>query len=171
MNTELRSTVLRALLAGSCASVLSAVVLAGAGRREAGSAAAPINAVSHWYWDREALYRKQVDVKHTVVGYATHHLAAVFWAMLLSAFLRSHPAMNTRPRTVAACFATSAIACVVDFKLTPERLTPGYEHRLSRKALALTYLLFGVGLALGTLAFGVASAHTKRRRVCTRADR
>ena len=41
-------------MAGSCASVLSAAVLALAGQREAGSAAAPINAVSHWYWGDRA---------------------------------------------------------------------------------------------------------------------
>jgi uncharacterized membrane protein YccF (DUF307 family) len=153
MNTGFPHTALQALLAGSSASLLSAVVLAVAGRREAGSAAAPINAVSHWYWDREALHHQHADVQHTVAGYATHHVASIFWAALLSAFLRSRPAMATLPRTVAACFATSAIACVVDFKLTPERLTPGFEHRLSRRTLGLTYLLFGVGLALGHLAW------------------
>jgi len=163
MNTGIRHTVLRALLAGSCASLLSAVALAVAGRREAGSAAAPINAVSHWYWDREALHRQDVDLPHTVVGYATHHAASLFWAALLSAFLRSRPGTYTVPRTVAACFATSAIACVVDFKLTPERLTPGYEHRLSPKSLAVTYLLFGVGLALGSLILGAGSSAAERR--------
>lgn len=154
MNAGTRHTALRALLAGSCASILSAVALAVAGRREVGSAAAPLNAVSHWYWDREALHRRDVDVPHTVVGYITHHGASLFWAALLSVFLRSRPTLDTVPRTVAACFATSAIACVVDFKLTPERFTPGFEHRLSRRSLAMTYLLFGLGLAFGSLAFG-----------------
>lgn len=163
MNTGTQRTALRALLAGSCASLLSAAALAVAGRREAGSAAAPINAVSHWYWGREALHRQGGDVPHTVVGYATHHAASLFWAALLSAFLRSRPAMDTVPRTVAACFATSAIACVVDFQLTPQRLTPGYEHRLSRKALAVTYLLFGVGLALGSLVLGAGSGARRQR--------
>jgi hypothetical protein len=46
---------------------------------------------------------------------------------------------------------TSALACVVDFKMTPKRLTPGFEHRLSRKALGGTYLLFAVGLAIGSM--------------------
>lgn len=154
MNTGIRHAALRALLAGTCASILSAIALAVAGRREAASAAAPINAVSHWYWDREALHRQGFDVSHTVLGYATHHAASLFWAALLSAFLRSRPTMHTAPRTVAACFATSAIACLVDFQLTPQRLTPGFEHRLSRKSLAITYLLFGVGLALGSLVLG-----------------
>jgi uncharacterized membrane protein YccF (DUF307 family) len=152
MDTGFRHTALRALLAGSCASLLSAVVLVIAGHRETGSAAAPINAVSHWCWDREALHRQRIDGRHTVTGYAIHHVASIFWAALLSAFLRSRPALNTLPRTVAACFATSAIASAVDFKVAPERLTPGFEHRLSRTALVLTYVLFGVGLALGSLA-------------------
>lgn len=164
MRTPFPHTALRALVAGSCASILSAAVLAAAGRREAGSAAAPLNAVSHWYWDREALHRQQADVKHTAVGYATHHLASLFWAALLSAFLRSQPGRATVPRTVAACFATSAIACVVDFRLTPKRFTPGYEHRLSRKSLAVTYLLFGVGLALGSLWAGARRGAGRGRR-------
>jgi hypothetical protein len=151
MSTRFQQTLLQALLAGSCASLLSAVVLAAAGRRETGSAAAPINAVSHWYWDREALWQQRVDAPHTVTGYAIHHVASVFWAALLSAFLRYRPQMNTLPRTVAACFATSAIAALVDFKVAPKRLTPGFEHRLSRKALFLTYGVFAVGLALGSL--------------------
>ncbi|CAM3313163.1 hypothetical protein [Polaromonas hydrogenivorans] len=40
------------LLAGSLASAFSTAVLALTGRREAGSAAAPLNAASHWYWGR-----------------------------------------------------------------------------------------------------------------------
>jgi hypothetical protein len=30
----------------------------------------------------------------------------------------------------------------------PERLTPGFEHRLSRGSVAATYVAFGLGLAL-----------------------
>jgi hypothetical protein len=152
MNRKLQHTLLRGLAAGSCASVLSAAALAFAGRREAGSAAAPINAVSHWYWDREALHRQRVDMKHTVVGYATHHIAATFWAAGLAAYLHARERPATPRQLAGACAATSAIACFVDFKLTPERLTPGYEHRVSRKSLALTYLLFAVGLAVGCAA-------------------
>lgn len=71
----LRHSLARAVLAGGCASVLSAMALVAAGRRQAGSAAAPLNAVSHWWWDREALLRQEADVRHTVLGYATHHVA------------------------------------------------------------------------------------------------
>lgn len=152
MKRGISHSILRALAAGGCASVLSAAALMAAGRREAGSAAAPINAVSHWYWDREALHRQDEDIKHTVVGYATHHMAATFWAAGLAAYLHNRPRMAASGRLATACAATSAIACFVDFKLTPERLTPGYEHRVSRKSLAWTYLAFAVGLVVGCAA-------------------
>ncbi len=142
----------RSLVAGSCASVFSAIALAWFGRREAQSAAAPINAVSHWYWDDPALKVQQTDVSHTLLGYVTHHGASIFWATLLCAYLRRQPQTETRGRLLAASMATSAIACVVDFKFTPRRLTPGYEHRLSKRALAVTYLVFGAGLAVGLVA-------------------
>ncbi|MBL8505698.1 MAG: hypothetical protein JNJ51_04990, partial [Methylobacillus glycogenes] len=41
----------------------------------------------------------------------------------------------------------AAIAAFVDFNLTPSRLTPGYEHRLSKKALLLVYASFAFGLS------------------------
>lgn len=148
----LRSTLIGGAIAGSCASILSAVVLLVEGRRFAGSAAAPINAVSQWWWDREALHQQQVDVRHTAVGYATHHMASVFWGLMLSAFLNRQPRLDGTARIAAASVATSAIACFVDFQMTPRRLTPGFEHRLPRTALAATYAAFAMGLALGCLA-------------------
>lgn len=149
-------------MAGSYASVLSAAALVVAGRREAGSAAAPINAVSHWYWNREALHQQQVDLKHTAVGYVTHHVAATFWAAGLAAYLHARPRAVTPRHLAAACGAASAIACFVDFQLTPERLTPGYEHRVSRKSLAWTYFLFAVGLAVGCAAVDGSAANKRR---------
>lgn len=158
MNQRFQLSVLRAVLAGGCASVLSAAALAMAGRREAGSTVAPLNAVSHWYWGREALHRQRLDLRHTVVGYATHHLAATFWAAGLAAYLHTRPRPATPVHLAGASAATSAIACFVDFNLTPERLTPGYEHRVSRKSLAWTYLLFAVGLAVGCAAADARAA-------------
>lgn len=156
-------TFYRSLIAGSCASVFSATALTWFGRREAHSAAAPINAVSHWYWGDPALRLQETDVNHTLVGYITHHGASIFWATLLCAYLRQQPQTETRGRLLAASIATSAIACVVDFKLTPHRLTPGYEHRLSKRALAVTYLAFGAGLAMGLIATALQRAGHRGR--------
>lgn len=142
-----------AAVAGALASVLSATVLAIAGRRETPGAAAPINAVSQWLWgQREALAADEPDGRHTLNGYLIHHLASTFWAVLHAAALR-RTGVPARPLpALAAAATTSAFAAFVDLRCTPERLTPGFQHRLSPRALAATYGAFAIGLALGCLA-------------------
>lgn len=151
------TSVRQALVAGSLASLLSAGVLALAGRRENRSAAAPINAVSHWYWGDRALHRRGTDARHTLVGYLIHHSASLFWAGLHAWATREIPVLRTPTGAIAGSVPAAAIACFVDFRLTPHRLTPGFEHRLSRPALAGVYAAFAVGLAAGTLLAGVAA--------------
>lgn len=139
------------LLSGTLASVLSSVALAVAGRRQNGHAAAPTNAVSHWLWDKEALHVNRPTLRHTLVGYAIHHGASVMWATLY-AKARPQGAARDPAQAAAGAVATSAVAAFVDFKLTPERLTPGFEHRLSVPAMVAVYACFAVGIALGTMA-------------------
>ncbi|ESJ25561.1 hypothetical protein B551_0203050, partial [Cupriavidus sp. HPC(L)] len=52
---------------------------------------------------------------------------------------------------ILAGLAVAAAACVVDLRLTPKRLTPGFERRLSPWSLALVYVAFGLALPLVTL--------------------
>lgn len=139
----------RMLLPGTFAALASAAVLAIAGKRETGSAVAPINGPSQWLWGREAPYRNDATWHHTALGYAIHHGASLFWGVLFEFFRRRAP--QDVPGTVASAVTTAAIANVVDFKLTPERLTPGFEKRLSHRALFATYAAFAVGLAAGGL--------------------
>lgn len=54
--------------------------------------------------------------------------------------------------TVAAAAATSAVACFTDYRLTPRRLQPGFEQRLSTASLTAVYAAFAFGLAAGALA-------------------
>jgi hypothetical protein len=140
------------LVAGGLASVLSTALLAIAGRRQTGSAAAPLNAVSHWYWGDEALHRQKADLAHTAVGYVTHHGAATFWAMVYAALASSKPATRTTQGLLLGAAATSATAYFTDFRLTPHRFTPGYEHRLSNGALLAVHAALAIGLAAGALA-------------------
>ncbi|MDB5932288.1 MAG: hypothetical protein JWR60_3995 [Polaromonas sp.] len=149
---NLKLVLTQGALAGGLASLLSTAALAIAGRRQSGSAAAPINAVSHWYWGDEALHRQGTDLTHTGAGYLTHHGAATFWATVYAALASGRPALRTTPGVLMGAAATSAVACFVDFRLTPHRFTPGYEHRLSNTALAAVYAAFAVGLAAGAMA-------------------
>ena len=74
---------------------------------------------------------------------------SVFWALV---FERFRPRPGTPALLPAA--ATSALACFVDYRVTPQRLTPGFERRLSRKSLALVYAAFAIGLAAGAALYG-----------------
>jgi hypothetical protein len=136
---------------GTIAGLLSTAVLTISGRRQAGSAAAPINAVSHWLWGDESLHAQEPTLRHTLTGYVTNHLAAIFWAVLYSRAYGHRDEAKQLPQALAGAVATSAVAYVVDYHVVPERLTPGYEHRISPGALLATYGALAAGLALGAL--------------------
>jgi hypothetical protein len=146
-------------IAGSLASVASAAALLAAGRRDNGHAAAPVNAISHWVWDRPALLKNRPSLRHTLVGYLVHHGASFFWAILHARAWCLLPEAKKPAAVVAGAAATSAIACVVDYCLTPRRLTPGFEHRLSLGSMAAVYICFALGLALGSIAAGHPLRH------------
>ena len=152
MKKKWKLVLTQGLLAGSLASIFLTAMMVLVGRRETGSAAAPINAVSHWAWGDEAFERQAADLSHTGVGYLTHHSAATFWATSYAALASQTPALRTVPGLLLGAGATSGIAYVADFKLTPRRFTPGYEHRLSTEALVAVYAALAVGLAAGALA-------------------
>jgi len=137
-----------ALIAGAGASLLSTAALMLLGRRHAGSPFAGTNAVSHWLWGTEALTADRPSLRHTAIGYATHHLAATFWAALYAWVLGRREA-RTVPEELAGAAAMTAVSYIVDYTVTPERLRPGFEHRLPGGALYVVYGAFAIGLAAG----------------------
>ena len=146
-------TLQRAAISGTVASVLSTLTLAALGKGEAGSALGPINAVSHWYWGKRAEHEDGATVKYTLPGYLTHHGASIFWAVVFERLF----GLRAR-RDAATALATGAtvatLAAAVDYTITPKRLTPGFEKRLSVPSLVVVYAAFGVGLALSEVTRG-----------------
>jgi hypothetical protein len=165
-----------AWISGSIASLASALVLAGRGRLETPTAAAPINAVSHWIHGDRAYARNRSTLRHTALGFAIHHASAVFWGLLYEAVLRriarsrrtggaadpkrplqaGMPALGDRPAGVptagdrlAGAALVTGVAALTDLRLVPARLTPGFEHRLRPASVALVYLGFAAGLVIG----------------------
>ena len=154
-----RQSVREGAVAGTAAAVLSSIVLAVVGRKQNGSAAAPVNAASHWLWGDEALRADAATPRHTLVGLATQQGASVFWATLY-ALLHGHRAEAKRlPDAIAGGIATSAAAYVIDYTITPKRLTPGYEHRLDGKGMLAVYAALAAGFALGALALAGTRRH------------
>ena len=131
------------LLSGSLASIFSAAALALCGRAELDDPCAPLNGPSQWVWGRHAKYRNGFTLRHTLVGYAVHHAASIFWA----AFYERLRARQAPHAQLEAAAATSALAAFVDYRCTPRRFRPGFEKRLSRKSLVLVYGAFALGLA------------------------
>jgi hypothetical protein len=150
------------LVSGAVASIASTIALLLLGRFELGRWAAPVNGPSQWIWGKYAPYENRFSLRYTIVGYAVHHAASVFWAILFEK-LRQHPSHNDRLESVVMPAAViSTAAYTVDFHLTPERLTPGFQHRLSNHSLLIVYVTFGLGLA----AAGLMANGRGRRKGC-----
>ena len=149
--TSCKQALREGAVAGSVASLLSTAALARAGPRENGYAAAPVNAISHWIWGPPAFRVNRTTLRHTLAGYLIHHAASVFWGVLHALAWGVQPqAKRPLPALVGAA-AAAAAAYFVDYRMTPERLTPGFEHRLSTRALVTVYASFALGLALGSI--------------------
>lgn len=141
----------RALVSGTSASLLSTAALMVLGKAETGSAMAPTNAISHWIWGDTAARRNALSLRYSVPGYVIHHISSTFWALLFEKLVGDRLARKDPVAMLTAATAASAVACFVDYQLTPARLRPGFEQRLSRPSLALVYGAFGLGLALGAM--------------------
>lgn len=144
---------------GMAANLLSAAVLMWRGRAES-TAVAPINAVSHWLFGREALRQDAPSARHTATGAAIHAGSSLFWSTMYDALVvkpalrRTTPDEDLLPAAaplVVGAAAVATVAAVVDLQLVPERLTPGFQHRVGTGSLVLTYAAFGIGLAVGGL--------------------
>lgn len=139
-----------AMVSGAAGSVASSVALALLARAEGKGALQPVNSTSHWLNGTRAATRKDADVAHTAVGYATHHAATVFWAVIFERWIG--PRRPLSPSSMLRdALAISAIAAAVDYGATPKRFTPGWEFVLSKQSMAVAYGAMALGLAAGSL--------------------
>lgn len=141
----------RLIAGGLAAAALSGLALAWRGRAETGSAAAPLNAPSQWLHGREALHEDGMTLRHTALGALVHGASSLLWAGLYELLRERRERRGSSTGAAAAladAAAVTAVAAVVDFKLVPDRLSPGFQHRLSRPAVLLAYATFAAGLLL-----------------------
>lgn len=147
---EWARTGLSATITGTVAGITTMTALALLARAENRRALQPINATSHWLHGEGAGDIEEADAPHTLVGAATNHAAAIFWAVPLELWLASQP---PRPPLLLLRDATlvSALAAVVDYGLVPKRLTPGWEEALSNRSVAAGFGAMALGLFAGAL--------------------
>ena len=139
-----------ALVSGTVAGVVMAAALAWLAKREGKGALQPVNATSHWLHGDQAGAVREASLSHTGIGFATHHVSAVFWAFIFENYLATQP-----PRTpmlmLRDASVMSAIAAAVDYGLTPKRFTPGWEEVLPPRSIGVTYAAMALGLAAGAM--------------------
>lgn len=144
------TTLERGLVSGAASSILSTVALAIVGKQETGSAFAPTNAVSHYVHGDKAARHSGPSMRYTVPGYLIHHASSTFWSIVFEKVAGKYLDRKTPAGILTASAATSAFAAFADYKLTPKRLQPGYEKRISTPGLAIVYAALALGLAAGT---------------------
>lgn len=149
-------------VSGSVASIVSTAALGSRGEQENGTPYAPTNAISHWFWGDRAARQDEPSARYTGLGYAIHHASSTLWAVLYEKWFGDRAEHGEILPAIAGGAAVAALACFVDYNLTPQRLQPGFEKRLSRPSLFLVYATFGAGLALRGLA---ASRKRQSRQV------
>jgi hypothetical protein len=150
-----------AVISGAMASLLSTAAMVLAGKREGNAPAGPLNGPSQWLYGRQAAHRRRFNLGYTLPGFLIHHLMATGWALLHERVFGQRRASQSRVRQLRNAALTAAVANVVDYRLTPKRLQPGFEAQLSKKSLFGVYAAFALGLALYDLAS--RDRQTKRR--------
>ncbi len=123
--------------------------MAALGRRQAASAAAPVTAVSHWYFGEHAARRDDVSAKYTLSGYLTHHVASMFWALVFERLL----ARRTMKREL----------CVIDDcceRRSRERARDQQSRRGARRRTSKSACPLRRGSWCTQLSLSVARSHT-----------
>lgn len=145
--SRVRQAARQAVISGTAASLASTAALVACGSRQCDSAFAPVNAISHWLWKDESIGQNSPTWRHTATGYGIHHAMSILWAAHYEALMMRVGRRRAALGLVGG-LGVAALACFVDLKCTPRRLTPGFERRLPPRSLALMYVAFGIGLAL-----------------------
>ncbi len=161
----------KGMLSGSIASVASTIVLSLRGQQEEGTAYAPTNATSHWLWGQRAIRRNGPSARYTLVGYAIHHASSTLWAVIYEKWLGQQPVWRSPAPVLAGGTAVAALACFVDYRLTPKRLRPGFEQRLSKGSLVLVYGAFGLALGIRGLLAARLASHRQHQPAHSSQDR
>lgn len=139
-----------AAVVGSFAAATSLGGLMLRARKEDGSPWAAANAPSHWLWGRPALYQNAPSLRYTATGVLIHSLSGGMWGLLHEKVLGERARDKSFPQLLGDAAMTTAVAALVDFALVPQRLTPGFQKRLSLGSLVRVYGLFALGLAAGS---------------------
>jgi hypothetical protein len=135
-------------ITGAVASVVSTAALGACSVTEKHSPYAPTNAISHVVWGDRATHEDAPSMRYTLLGYGIHLASSVAWGILYEKWFGQLAQKKSLAPALVSGAAMAGLTYVVDYKLTPKRLQPGFESRLSSRSMGLFYAAFGTGLVL-----------------------
>lgn len=142
------NAIARTLLTSAVTTAATTATLCLLSSKETGHPAAALNATSHILWGEKATGHDQWDIRHTLTGALLNAGAMGLWSGVHALF--------PRPRSVFGAVRNgtivSALAYFTDYHVVPQRLTPGFEQRLSRKSMLSTYAALAASLAVSGFA-------------------
>ncbi len=151
-NREMSDIVADSVRSGVLAAAATTAAAGICGQLEGRQPIGPINAVSHILWGDRAARQTKFSLKHTLTGAALNAAAVTSWALLQELVFGRKQRRSTVGEAVTEGATVSALAYVTDYYLVPDRLTPGFEKRLSNKSLGTIYGVLAISLAIGALA-------------------
>lgn len=138
------------LWTGTAATLLSMSTAAARSRVENRRADTAFNAQSHIVWGGRPPGDPGPHRRNTAVGATLHVGAGFFWAGVFET-LFGRWGRRSDVHAAAGAAATALAAYVIDYKLVPARIRPGFEYHLSRHSLHCIYAALAAGLALGAM--------------------
>lgn len=145
---------LDALISGTLAGIATAVAETVCGQAEQRGAAAPLNAVSHIAWGEQAARREDASLKYTGTGFLFNQAAAMMWASIYEYWFGRAAERGEIGKALTGGAAVAGLAYLTDYHLVPERLTPGFEKRLSGRSMAVVFGALALSLPLRGLIQG-----------------
>lgn len=139
------------IIPGTVAGLTTLATIAARGRKDTDSAIAPINASSHAIWGDKAAGVEATTIRHTVPGVIFNVAGAAWWALVFEKLFGTAVGRRGFPAALLGSTATAGLAYLVDYHVIPRRLTPGWEHRVSRGSLFMTLGAMATGLTVGTM--------------------
>lgn len=134
------------LWSGAIATATTTAAASLCGQLEEGESIAPLNAISHILWGDEAASHEAASVKYTMPGVVLNAGAVTGWAGVHELLFGGRRRPESLAGALAGGAAVSALAYVTDYYIVPNRLTPGFEKRLSNQSLAGIYTTLAVSL-------------------------
>ena len=135
------------IITGGAAAAAVTATIAAFGQAKEGSAWTPFNAIAHMLFGEKAVGVEGWAPKETLSGLGLNAGALATWGLLYEKLAGKVPF----PASLGAGAAASALIWLIDYKIVPDRLRPGFEKRLGSPSVAAAYILLALSFGLSPL--------------------